>query len=328
MAAPFKTGLDYYPRKVKFSDDRRFIGLKMKWGNKAVGLYEQILDAIYSDKGYYISIKDDERDTLIKWLWFTYAQYDGLNADDIEEMIEMMVEEKLFDRNMYDRGILTSVEIQEVYYTATAKRKELYVDEALWMLNIERMEALGKRSPIYKQFFSKINDVNNSQTKQNKTRPNKIKPNETKPLPTGEGEAAEGCGGVGERDNKIRELCKKYFGVFHERDTKKVSGWGSAIDLKVIEDAFKLTAERGKGLYYADAVIQRLISEGTLTWEDYARKELQTAPAKPAKSSAPYTTKFVNYNQPEYTDEEINDAIERKKQRRREQSENAEITLS
>ena len=125
------------------------------------------------------------------------------------------------------------------------------MDEGLWMLDIERMEELGKRSPIYKQFFSKINDVNNSQTKSNKTRPNKIKPNETKPLPTGEAEAAEGCGGVSERDSKIRELCKKYFGVFHERDKKKVSGWGSAIDLKVIEDAFKLTAERGKGLYYA-----------------------------------------------------------------------------
>lgn len=313
MSAPFKTGLDYYPRRVNFSNDRRFIGLRMKWGNRAVGLYEQILDGIYSDKGYYISVKDEELDQLIKWLWSNYGQYDGLSYDDIEEMLETMIDEKLFDREMYRQGILTSREIQEVYYTATAKRKNVTVDAKLWLLDMERMEELGKRSTIYKQFFSKINDVINPQTKPNKTKPNKIKPDETIPLPAGEGDAAGGCGGAGEREIKLAELCKKYFGAFTARDRKRVSTWDKSLDIRVIEEAFKLTAERGKGLYYAEGIINRLISQGTLTWESYARRELQTP--KPTV----HTTRFVNYAQPQYTDDEINAAIERKKQRRREE---------
>ena len=172
MAAPYKTGLDYYPRKVNFVNDRRFIGLRIKWGNRALGIYEQILDAVYSERGYYISIRDRDREALIRWLWMNYGNFDGLTCEDIEEMITAMVEEELFDRDMYERGILTSHEIQEVFYTATLKRKSITVNEDIWLISEERMRELGKSSPIYKYFHGKINDVINPQSKVNQTKLN------------------------------------------------------------------------------------------------------------------------------------------------------------
>lgn len=311
MAAPYKTGLDYYPRKVNFVNDRRFIGLRIKWGNRALGIYEQILDAVYSERGYYISIRDRDREALIRWLWMNYGNFDGLTCEDIEEMITAMVDEELFDRDMYKRGILTSHEIQEVFYTATLKRKSITVNEDIWLISEERMRELGKSSPIYKYFHGKINDVINPQSKVNQSKPKETKPEETKPPKEGAGE------------NPVEELGRKYFGTLTQRDLERVRAWGGGIDTRVIEAVFKLTRDKGKGFYYADGVVKRLISQGTLTWEDYVKRELSMSePVKPPVR----TTRFVNYNQPVYTDEEIEAAIARKKRQREEERRREELS--
>ena len=337
MAAPYKTGLDYYPRRVNFINNRRFIGLRIRWGNAAVGIYEQILDAVYSERGYYISIRDKDRDALIKWLWHSYGNYDGLTCENIDEMLTAMVEEELFDKDLYEKGYLTSQEIQEVFYTATQKRKNIVVDEDIWLLDRERMEELGKRSPIYKGLFEKINDVINPQSKVKESKAKKSKGEQTKTeqtkaappegslspeeITTHREEKPPVAAAGGGKEKQINDLCSIHFGIDSYRDMDKIAAWDKDLDINVINEVFKLSAGQGKGFNYANAIIQRLIREHTLTMEEYERKERHKyRPEAPAPARAPQKLNgFINYDQPVYTDEEVEAAIQRKKQRKMEE---------
>ncbi len=342
MAAPRKLELDYYPHRTDFRHDTRFYKLRRVWGNQAMGLYQVILDVIYSGKGYYISIANGGRDNLVELLWSEYGMYDGTDYEDIDKMLDQMVDAGLFDREMFEKGILTSKEIQEVYYTATAKRRGMCLEADKWILTRERMEELGKKTAVYNYLYLRQDEVNNSQTKPNKTKPDKTIQEETKPdkttpektnlpsvdtppkksAPPQEEEPPSVEGGGWE--SQIKDLCYLHFGSDGHWDMDRIRSWDKSMDIKVINHVLKYTAGQGKGFNYANAIINRLMREGTLTWEAYEKRELHvSAPGKAVIKN----TAFVNYNQPVYTDEEVEAAIQRKKKQRQEERRREEEAL-
>ncbi len=151
MAAPNKTGLDYYPRAINFLSDRRFTALRIKCGNLPVSLYEQLLDIIYADNGYFISIEGEKREELVLELWDRFGKYDNLSIEKVDSIFNDVCA-AMFNRELYEKGILTSHEIQCVFYTATLKRKNVKVNRDIWLLDMEQMLSLGKKSSILRLF--------------------------------------------------------------------------------------------------------------------------------------------------------------------------------
>ena len=60
MPRPTKEGLDYWTRDVGMTRDRKLRKPKQKYGYIAVGVYEELLDIIYGDKGYFVDYSDPE----------------------------------------------------------------------------------------------------------------------------------------------------------------------------------------------------------------------------------------------------------------------------
>ena len=120
-----------------------------------------------------------------------------------------------------------------------------------------------------------------------------------------------------------------------EKERKFMDEW--LFNFKMPVDLIKLACDRtllktGKVAWeYADGIIKDWYKKGVKTVEEvnatdmaFIKKKMETREARTNSAPSPNiskqrntaTTKFVNYNQPEYTDEEIEAAIRRKKQRR------------
>lgn len=291
MAAPQKMGLDYYPRSTDLLKDRKFVKAKIKYGYLSLIIYDALLEMIYKDKGYYLEYTEDTKEDVV-WdiLECTRGKY-AVEAATVCDVIEMLVECRLFSHDHFKQGIITGKRIQETYYKATVERKNIVVDPNIWMLTVPEMRELSGKSSILSFFVNQpINKVNqsinkdnqpiNPQTKVNKTKVNKSKVN-----------------------NTTLEAYRKYFGELNGKDEVVLCGWTEqGIDERLILEAFNIAISRGKGFNYAVGIVNKWLAEGKTV---QPKKIVQT-------------TKFVNYNQPEYTDEEIEAAIRRKKARKEE----------
>lgn len=187
MAAPQKTGLDYYPRDVSVLKDRKFIKAKIKYGYLAIVVYDALLEMIYADKGYYLDYKTDEDKELVAWdiLDSVRGKY-PVEADTIYEVIGMLVECRLFSDYHFKQGIITSKRIQKTYYKCTVERKNVEVDKRIWMLDVGEMKALSTKSSILlflegqpingdNQPNNEDNQSNNPQSKVKESKVNKSK---------------------------------------------------------------------------------------------------------------------------------------------------------
>lgn len=176
MAAPLKKGINYFPLEAEIIENSKFIRLKMKYGSRIMYFYLTLLSHLFETEGYYLNLNGEGKENLMLHLWEKCVKYDNGSLEDTEEMLDSLIASGIFDGGLIEKGILTSEHIQEIYYTATAKRKGCAADLSYWLLSLERMELLGKRSPIYAYFANpKVNDVNNSQSKvkENKEKENK-----------------------------------------------------------------------------------------------------------------------------------------------------------
>ena len=162
MAAPPKRGLDYYPRDVGLLKDRKFIKAKIKYGYLAIVVFDALLEMIYSDKGYYLDYKTEEDKELVAWdiLDSVRGKY-PVEADTICEVIEMLVECRLFSHYHFKQGIITSKRIQETYYKCTVERKNVEVDKRIWILDVGEMKSLSTKSSILLFFKGKPNNEDN-----------------------------------------------------------------------------------------------------------------------------------------------------------------------
>lgn len=289
MAAPQKMGLDYYPRSTDLLKDRKFVKAKIKYGYLSLIIYDALLEMIYKDKGYYLEYTEDTKEDVV-WdiLECTRGKY-AVEAATVCDVIEMLVECRLFSDYHFKQGIITGKRIQETYYKATVERKNIVVDPDIWMLTVPEMRELSGKSSILSFFVNHtINEVNqpinednqpiNLQIKQKEKKQNKSKVNYT----------------------ILLDLYHKYWTDIDTKTESVLCVWSDKnININWIQEAFDIAVSKGKHFNYAEGIINKWIAEG-----------------KPQIAKPVQTTKFVNYKQPEYTDEEIEAAIRRKKARK------------
>ena len=128
MARPVKKGLSYFPKDVDFYNDYKIMDLLEKYGPIGVTVYDVILTEIYRH-GYYLEEPIDRVAANVariigsKWVQKRLVSQVILDCGDIG----------LFERNLLQHGVMTSVGIQRRYSTVTSRNKAS--KEKYWLIN-------------------------------------------------------------------------------------------------------------------------------------------------------------------------------------------------
>lgn len=186
MARPVKKGLSYFPKDVDFYNDYKIMDLLEKYGPIGVTVYDVILTEIYRH-GYYLEEPIDRVAANVariigsKWVQKRLVSQVILDCGDIG----------LFERNLLQHGVMTSVGIQRRYSTVTSRNKAS--KEKYWLIDEDGQPLLN--SPQNK-ISAEETEVSNAETmvtdaeipqkerKENKTKQNKKIGRELQSSPT------------------------------------------------------------------------------------------------------------------------------------------------
>jgi hypothetical protein len=122
MARTNKTGIDYFPFQVDFFEDDKIQLIESEFGMKGGYIAIRLLCKIYKE-GYYYKWGADE------CLLFTKAiGVEGVSKSVVDEVISGLIRRRFFDKRCFDSfGILTSKGIQQRYFEAAKRYKEVIV---------------------------------------------------------------------------------------------------------------------------------------------------------------------------------------------------------
>lgn len=277
MAAPVKQGLNYYPRDVDLLIDDKFIRPKIEYGYLAIAVYDRLLEKVYKDKGYYLIYDDDTR-LSVQWdISNTLNGRYPVDTATVGKVIETLVTCRLFSRDHYERGIITSRRIQSTYYRCTVERKSVEVLPEVWILSISEMESISKNSAILSFFVNRSdnevnrsdNGINRSDNEQSKVNKSKEKVNKRESVGTPTLEA-------------VQDYCKE---IKSKVDAQRFYDYYAAIGWVVNGEPIKDWRAKLRN------------------WEQSEKKETKQRVRQ---------TGFVNYDQPVYSDEEFAEIMKRK----------------
>lgn len=124
-----KQGLDYFMHDVDLSSDDKIELLEAECGLIGYAVFNKLLERIYRN-GYYLEA--DERFLKV------FCMRIGININDCINIINVCINEKIFNKKLYDEHkILTSVGIQKRYLKACERRKEINLDGKYLLLDEE-----------------------------------------------------------------------------------------------------------------------------------------------------------------------------------------------
>lgn len=110
-------GIPYFPTPANFFDEEVMELLEAKFGVLASYIVMRLLCKIYKE-GYYISWGKEQN------LIFVRKVGGGIKEDMMEKIVDLLLEKGFFHKGTYEKyGILTSEQIQRVWFEATTRRK-------------------------------------------------------------------------------------------------------------------------------------------------------------------------------------------------------------
>ena len=127
MAAPHKTGLDYFSHDVNLSSDDRIEYLEAMHGLIGYAIYLKILEKTYRE-GYYL--KWDEKKVAV------WAKKWGVDLDKLNAILELCLDEGLFDKSKFQiHDIVTSKSIQTRYLKGSIRRKKIVFNKCYLLMD-------------------------------------------------------------------------------------------------------------------------------------------------------------------------------------------------
>ena len=109
-------GIMYFPLNVSFFEDAPIELVEAKYGLAGVGAIMKLLCKLHKEKGYYL-LWDKEQCTL-------FAHKAGIAEEVMEKIIEILIEKRFFEPKYFkEQGVLTSENIQKMWWEATKRRK-------------------------------------------------------------------------------------------------------------------------------------------------------------------------------------------------------------
>ena len=159
MARPVKDGVDYWPRDVYLREDKKVKLIKGEFGIKGVYIYEEVLDAVYRENGYYKKWDDDD------CLLMSAGVGDGCTPNLIAEVIRGCLNRSLFDEGVFKAfGVLTSKGIQRRFIQIVYKnRAEIPIAKEYWLLSEREVPASAFNKLAFFSVYSTENPVKSTE---------------------------------------------------------------------------------------------------------------------------------------------------------------------
>lgn len=121
MARPNKSRLDYFPLDVDIFDDEKVSAISGEFGYKGEIILIKLLCEIYKN-GYYYEWDEKKKMILL-------SKLPGMTESLIDNVIDRLIKWNFFDKKIFDSyHVITSRNIQQVYFSATSRRKMVHKD--------------------------------------------------------------------------------------------------------------------------------------------------------------------------------------------------------
>ncbi len=138
-------GINYFPVGVNFMEENAMEVIEAKYGIKGSAIVLKLMCKIYKE-GYYI--RWDEEQCLI----FANKAGREVQAEEVQEIIEILFTKGILDRNSYqENGILTSESIQKVWMEATKRRKRELSELPYLMVKPEKENGKADTPPALQE---------------------------------------------------------------------------------------------------------------------------------------------------------------------------------
>lgn len=150
MARQIKAGLDYFSHDCDMMQDKKIRLIFASHGATGIFIYERLLEACYSEKGYFLNIDEDFN--------ILFCGDYNIDLNVYINALNDYIKRDLFNKKLYDKyGILTSERIQSNYFNGTERRKEVnFIKEYLLL---DPTDFYGEKINVN---INKINvDINN-----------------------------------------------------------------------------------------------------------------------------------------------------------------------
>ena len=134
MAGKPKYGLDFYYKPTNEFDDLKIRRITKQYKFLGYAIYNALLTLIYQNGQYYHFNNLDD-------LVFIVSENIYSNEEETKEIIKYMIHIDLFDKELFNKGYLTNLDIQEHYFHATKRRKIKLLHDGL-LLNSDYLENL------------------------------------------------------------------------------------------------------------------------------------------------------------------------------------------
>ena len=165
MARPTKKGMDYFPLVCNVDDKIKLI--QAEFGLTGFALVVKLFQKIYGERGYYC---EWTRDVAL-----LFSQENGLGYSVVSEIVNATVRRGIFDKDKFEKyGILTSRRIQQTYYDACQRRKNIFLNSDYLLISVTQKNESDNINSVNDIINSKIVS-NNTQSKVNQIKVNKNK---------------------------------------------------------------------------------------------------------------------------------------------------------
>ena len=123
-------GINYFPLNVHLDD--KFELIEAEFGLKGFAIVVKLFQKIYGQRGYYCEWTED--------VALLFGKNVGLGGDAVSEIVRAAIKRGIFDSELYDKyQILTSRGIQERYFEAVSRRKEVEVKKEYLLIKVDQI---------------------------------------------------------------------------------------------------------------------------------------------------------------------------------------------
>lgn len=135
MVRPIKQGLDYFPTDVAFLTESKVWLIKQKCGLGTMDTLMTLLSRIYGEEGYFMPWNTEVLDLV--------AYHGQVPHEQVLNVVEKALAVGFFDLESFRRHrILTAVDIQKKFITATRRRKTVFLNKKYLLISESERENL------------------------------------------------------------------------------------------------------------------------------------------------------------------------------------------
>ena len=172
MGRKAKTGLSYFSKDVDYYDDFKIMDLMNEYGPLGQTIYDVLLCMIYHE-GYYLEVPSMEQLAvkIIKTIGNRWVK----KKDFVLQVIHYCAEIGLFDQDLLNQNVITSVGVQRRYKEVTVRNK---VDRSKYWLIDENGQPLlnapqNSISVTETRIFATEKDISATEKRQKESKVNK-----------------------------------------------------------------------------------------------------------------------------------------------------------